>query len=86
MTSSSHNIEDLGERWDEFHIEDEDNGVLFEESKVLKDEVDAKWCLVGRLLSNRPTDFKAMRNVMASIWRPDKGMFVKELYVNRYMF
>lgn len=86
MASSSYSIEDLGERWDEFQIEEEEGGVLFDESEVLKDEVDARWCLVGRLLSDRPVDFDALRNVMASLWRPGKGMFVKELDVNKYLF
>ncbi|KAK1386330.1 hypothetical protein POM88_024065 [Heracleum sosnowskyi] len=52
MASSSQNIEDPGERWNEFHIEEEEGGVLFDETEVLKDEapdrrnnkqIGAKW-------------------------------------------
>lgn len=64
----------------------EEGGVLCEESKVLKDKVDAKWCLVGRLLSDRPTDFDALSNVMAALWHPNKGIFVKKFDVNKYLF
>lgn len=40
----------------------------------------------GKLLSERPADFEAVRNVMAALWRPGKGVFVKELDINRYLF
>lgn len=66
MSSKNPDIEELGERWNEFQIEDEEKGVLFDESEVLHDEVDARWCLVGRLLSERPADFEVVRNVMAA--------------------
>lgn len=86
MASSSQSIEELGAQWNDLHIEDEEQGVLFDESEGSQDEVDARWCLVGRLLSDRPADFEAVRNVMAALRRPGKGMFVKELDINRYMF
>lgn len=31
-------------------------------------------------------DFKALRNVMATLWRPVKGLFIKELEFNKYIF
>lgn len=86
MASTGINVEDLGEKWNEFHIEEEDGGVLFDETEVLRDEVDARWCLVGRVLSDRPVDFDALRNVMAALWRPGKGLFVKDLGDNKYLF
>lgn len=86
MASSSKGVEELEGRWSEFHIEEEENGILFDESEELHDEVDTQWCLIGKLLSDRPVDFEAVRNVMATLWRPGKGMFVKELDINRYLF
>ena len=51
-----------------------------------EDEVDACRCLGGRFLSDRPADFEALRNVMASLCRLVKGFFVKELEVKRFLF
>lgn len=79
-------MDELGDKWAEFQIEDEEEGILFEETERLDDEVDARWCLVGKLLSDRPADFDALRNMMETLWRPGKGMFVKELDINRYLF
>lgn len=86
MESHNQRMEDLGKQWDDFHIEDEEKGISFEDTEDLQDEIDARWCLVGKLLSDRLADFEAVRNVMAALWRPGKGMFVKELDVNRYLF
>lgn len=86
LASSSNNIDELGKQWNDLQIKDEEEGVLFDESEGICDEGDACWCLVGKLLSERPADFEAVRNVMAALWRPGKGMFVKELDMNRYLF
>lgn len=50
------------------------------------DEFDLRWCLVGRLLSDKKVDFEAFRQVMAALWRPVKGLFIKEVEINRYVF
>uniref|UniRef100_A0A803NPV8 Reverse transcriptase domain-containing protein n=1 Tax=Cannabis sativa TaxID=3483 RepID=A0A803NPV8_CANSA len=47
---------------------------------------DDRWCLVGKFLTNRSIDFDAMRHMMASLWQPDKGVYIKELDSNRYLF
>ncbi|XP_060971235.1 uncharacterized protein LOC133037758 [Cannabis sativa] len=86
MASSSRDAEELEVRWDDLQIDEEEGGVLFDNPSELEDEVDARWCLVGRLLTNRVSDFDTVRNVMASLWRPVKGMFVKELEFNRFLF
>ncbi|XP_030483377.2 uncharacterized protein LOC115699973 [Cannabis sativa] len=54
--------------------------------KTIVDDFDGRWYLVGKLLSDRPTDFDSLRNVLALLWRPGRGMYVKELETNRYLF
>ncbi|KAM6543198.1 hypothetical protein CsatB_007645 [Cannabis sativa] len=78
-------------------VEEEDgyNIWLDEESEVVLDydtndqtekDYDDRWCLVGRFLTERSIDFDAMQHLLASLWQPGKGMFVKELDTNRYLF
>lgn len=45
-----------------------------------------RWCLVGRFLTDSPIDFQAMQHKMSSLWRPRKGMYVKDLESNRFIF
>lgn len=65
MESSSQGMEELGRQWNNLQIEDGKQGILFEESEALHDEIDVLWCLVGRLLSDKPADFEGVKNVMA---------------------
>ncbi|XP_030485436.2 uncharacterized protein LOC115702118 [Cannabis sativa] len=87
MASSSHAVDDLGVQWADLQVEDEEGGgLLFDQEESLVDDFDGRWCLVGKLLADRPADFDSLRNVMASLWRPGKGMYVKELETNKYLF
>lgn len=68
-------------------LEEEDAGGLFyEEQTVLQSDIDLRWCLVGRFLTESSIDFQAMQYKMASLWRPGIGMYVKEIEPNRYIF
>ncbi|XP_073035368.1 uncharacterized protein [Primulina eburnea] len=42
--------------------------------------------LVGRFLTNRLVNFGAMKNRMADIWQPVKGITIKEIDGQRYLF
>lgn len=66
--------------------EEEEGGLVYEEQANLQSEIDLRWCLVGRFLTESPIDFQAMQNKMASLWRPGRGVYVKELEPNSYIF
>ncbi|VFQ75067.1 unnamed protein product [Cuscuta campestris] len=60
---------------------EEDDGLIFgdeiEDSSNHQPAYD--FCLVGQFLTDRPVNFVAMKNTMASLWRPEEGMVVKEV-------
>ncbi|XVF73184.1 hypothetical protein PTKIN_Ptkin12aG0180700 [Pterospermum kingtungense] len=43
-------------------------------------------CLGGRFLSDKPINFIAMRNRVADIWRPGRGVTIKNLGDNLFLF
>lgn len=49
-------------------------------------EIDVRWCLVGRFLTESIIDFQTMQHKMTSLWRPVKGLYVKQLDINRFIF
>lgn len=49
-------------------------------------EIDVRWCLVGRFLTDSPIDFQAMQHKMTSLWKPGRGVYVKEIEPNGYIF
>uniref|UniRef100_A0A803NL38 DUF4283 domain-containing protein n=1 Tax=Cannabis sativa TaxID=3483 RepID=A0A803NL38_CANSA len=87
MASSSQHDFDLNEQYAQISLDDEEEGVLIGGDDEAEDVLfDDRWCLVGRFLTGRPVDFDAMRLLMASLWKPGKGVFIKELGPNRYLF
>ncbi|XP_060960746.1 uncharacterized protein LOC133031286 [Cannabis sativa] len=87
MASSSHVDFDLNEQYAQISLEDEEAGVLIGgDDEGDETTFDDRWCLVRKFLTGRPVDFDAMRHLMASLWQPGKGVFIKELGTNRYLF
>uniref|UniRef100_A0A803NLH2 Reverse transcriptase n=1 Tax=Cannabis sativa TaxID=3483 RepID=A0A803NLH2_CANSA len=66
--------------------EEEDDALAYGVDQTVEFAIDDRWCLVGRFLTERNIDFDAMRHLMASLWQPGKGMYVKELDSNRFLF
>ncbi|KAF4369359.1 hypothetical protein F8388_019584 [Cannabis sativa] len=66
--------------------EEEDNEVVYEDEVVEEIEYDDQWCLVGRLLSGKVSDFMVFQNIIADLWKPGKGMYVKIIEQNRFLF
>lgn len=87
MAGPSNANREMEESFARFSIEDEEQEELsyVEESEV-ECEIDTRWCLVGKFLTDSSIDFQAMQHKMASLWRPGKGMYVKQLEPNRFLF
>lgn len=45
-----------------------------------------KLCLVGKFLTEGILDFPVMQHTMAAIWKPGKGVYIKQVYVNLFVF
>ncbi|XP_062104231.1 uncharacterized protein At4g02000-like [Humulus lupulus] len=43
-------------------------------------------CLIGRFIQSGSLDFLSMQQTLASTWKPGKGVFIKELDNNRFLF
>lgn len=87
MSSRKSPEQEMEESFVRIQIEDEEEGGLSygEETKSLS-EIDTQWCLVSRFLTESPIDFPAMQHKMASLWRPGRGLYVKEIEPNRNVF
>ncbi|XP_074336834.1 uncharacterized protein At4g02000-like [Apium graveolens] len=48
--------------------------------------VDPKLCIVGRFIAEGKVDFLAMQHTLAALWRSGKGVYMKELDTNLYLF
>lgn len=55
-----------------------------EELPVLREN--HSFTLVGRLLTDKPIKFHIMKDTLAAAWRPGKGVCIKELSTNLFLF
>ncbi|KAL8549913.1 hypothetical protein ACS0TY_008665 [Phlomoides rotata] len=74
-------LEKLSLSTDEF-----DELVLEPSVENLAAEETPEFCLVGHFLTDQPINFSLMKSRMASIWRPKKGLYVKDIGEGRYVF
>ncbi|KAF4379184.1 hypothetical protein G4B88_010578 [Cannabis sativa] len=91
MASSSSNVDNIEEGWKNIQLEEEEAEETFYEENEERDEeddlaIDSKWCLVGRMLTGKVSDFRIFQNLMADLWKPGKGMYAKQLDQNRFLF
>lgn len=66
-------------------VEDEEELVVVDKDVKEPDE-DDKFVLVGRLATTKPVKFHFLRDTMASIWRPGRGVCISEIATNLYVF
>lgn len=85
MASSSSNKLEL--MYDSLKLMDEEDSCLIigdeDFSEVVEDNI---LVLVGKLITEKPFKFHIMKETMASVWRPGRGMRVTEIASNLFWF
>lgn len=66
--------------------EEEEDELILEEDNLRSGDTFVDLCLVGRFLTDQPINFNLMRSRLAGIWRPGKGVFVKDIGQGRFIF
>lgn len=75
----------LEEMYANLVIEDEEEEEIVVANKEVE-EPKQTFVLVGRFLTEKNINFNAMKNVIASLWRPKEGMEIHDLGGFRYSF
>ncbi|XP_074352489.1 uncharacterized protein LOC141691618 [Apium graveolens] len=88
MTDQRRIVREMEDNFANIRLEDEEEGGLMYEGEEgeVSSEIDVRWCLVGRFLTDSPVDFQAMQHKMASLWKPGRGVYIKEIDANHYVF
>lgn len=70
--------------------EEEEGGLALEATEEDNQETvhgfDAKLCLMGRFITEGVVNFMAMKQTFAALWRPGRGVHIREIDVNLYLF
>lgn len=54
-------MKEMVESFARFSMEEEEGGIVYEGNTDNLSEIDVRWCLVGRCLTESPIDFQAMQ-------------------------
>ncbi|GAU35438.1 hypothetical protein TSUD_375280 [Trifolium subterraneum] len=65
---------------------DEEEELNFVVGEDTDEQTDLNLCLVGLFVHDRPIQFNSMKACLADVWRPVKGMTVKEATQGLYLF
>lgn len=68
------------------YLEEGEENQRHERLHVNAEEVADEFYVVGMLVIDKPTRFAFFRDTMATVWRPTRGMNVRELQPHRYLF
>lgn len=66
-------------------IEDEEEGGVIIGAEEIQENKET-FVIIGRFLTEKNINFQAMKNVLASLWRPKEGMEIHDLGGYRYSF
>ena len=91
MANNNRNIaSDVCNAYKRMAIEEEEEGGLIVEGDDVDEggetKNDFQYCLVGRFLTDKVINFSAMKNTMASLWHPGKGVYIKDLSFTLFLF
>ncbi|PNY04580.1 hypothetical protein L195_g001004 [Trifolium pratense] len=64
----------------------EEEGFAFEFEEGDDDAEDLRWCLIGRFLSDRTIHANSMMVRMADLWKPMRGVTIKEAKPGLFLF
>lgn len=78
--------EDIDVRMAEMDIDAEENEELCFDEEIEKVSNKFDMCLVGRFLTEKNINTKAMKSKLADVWRPATGINIKELKNGVFLF
>lgn len=79
-------MEAINRQMEGMDIEDEENEELFFDEGVEDNINKFELCLVGRFLTVKNVNSKAMKSKLADVWRPAKGINIKDLKSGLFLF
>ena len=80
-------MEVLTDLCDKISIEDEEeSGLVVDQGENELAQEKLEWRLAGRFLIDRVINSQAMKDALSKIWRPVKGVFIRDINPNLFLF
>lgn len=78
--------QDLNDQLSSLDIDEEENSAFVVEGNFEEDSNKYDLCLVGRFLTGKTINVRAMKSKLADIWRPAMGINIKDLDAGIFLF
>ncbi|WOG95663.1 hypothetical protein DCAR_0414990 [Daucus carota subsp. sativus] len=78
--------QDLSVHMSSLAIDEEENVALVIEGNVDEESNKYELCAVGRFLTEKTVNVRAMKSKMANVWKPAMGVNIKELETGIFLF
>ena len=89
-TSERQSEVDISTGYASMTIDEEEDSILILEGEDIDGgnnvKIKYQFCLVGKFLTDKVINLAAMKNIMASLWRPGKGVCIKEVSPTLFLF
>lgn len=79
-------FQDLNDQMENLNLEEEENTAFVLEGDVEEALNKYELCLVGRFLTEKNINVRAMKSKLADIWKPAMGISIKELETGIFLF
>lgn len=79
-------VDVINDRMTDMEIEDEENTELVFDVEAEDNSNKFETCLVGRFLTEKNLNVRAMKSKLADIWRPTRGINIKDLKPGIFLF
>lgn len=84
-SSSMAQYKNIDDQFANLDIEEENESFVFD-GDVVEEINRYELCLVGRFLTERTINVRAMRSKIADVWKPSMGISIKELEQGIFLF
>lgn len=79
-------LDNINEQLAGINIEDEENEELIFDDELVEDSNKFELCLVGRFVTEKSINTRAMKTKLADVWRPARGISIKDLKLGIFLF
>lgn len=87
MASSSSGTHGIESKYATLNLNEEEEDVLVIEGGYnIEFQEETRFVLIRKLLTEKPIKFNFMKDTLAATWRPGKGMIVREVTTNLFLF
>lgn len=79
-------VEEVNDQLASFSLDDDENEKLVFEDEVVHDSNKFDLCVVGRFLTEKGINVRALKSKLADIWKPARGINIKEIKSGVFLF